>query len=260
MSFQWELYESGPADAERVALLLPGGLLRARSYEELTREPALDGVRLVAATLPGHAGTRAPDDFGIEHAARLASELASEIHADVVLGFSMGATVALEMVLSRQFSGPAVLCGISLSLEDEAMFLRVFAKLSGALGSLPFAMMRQMAGSMTKQLDLTDARRTEIREDLLRNDPKAMREIFRGYLRYLQQSRTPAARLCDSGVPAWVVHAEEKGDGGLTDEERATLQACPAVTVETIPGSSFLLPSEEPELVAKLLSAALLQR
>jgi hypothetical protein len=35
VGFDWELCESGPADAERVALLLPGGFLRARSYERV---------------------------------------------------------------------------------------------------------------------------------------------------------------------------------------------------------------------------------
>jgi hypothetical protein len=52
-----------------------------------------------------------------------------------------------------------------------------------------------------------------------------------------------AAQLAASGNPVWVVHAE-KGDGGLTDAERATLQAAPNVTLVTIPGSVFLLPDE----------------
>ena len=32
---KWEMLESGPADAERTVLLLPGGLNTARSYAEL---------------------------------------------------------------------------------------------------------------------------------------------------------------------------------------------------------------------------------
>ena len=84
-----------------------------------------------------------------------------------------------------------------------------------------------------------------------------MRQIFRAYLKYLgHPDPPPAARLCDAGVPAGVVHAE-KGDSGLTDEERHTLEACPTTTVITIPGTSFLIPNEEPEGVADLLVQAL---
>ena len=61
------------------------------------------------------------------------------------------------------------------------------------------------------------------------------------------------------GVPAWVVHAE-KGDGGLTDDERRTLEACPSVSVITILGTSFFLPNEEPERIAELVVEALGRR
>ena len=36
----------------------------------------------------------------------------------------------------------------------------------------------------------------------------------------------------------WIVHAE-KGDGGLTDDERRTLEACPHAHVVTVPGAVF---------------------
>jgi hypothetical protein len=53
-----------------------------------------------------------------------------------------------------------------------------------------------------------------------------------------------------------VVHAE-KGDGGLTSEERSTLKACPRTTLVTIPGTSYFIPNEESERVAGLLVDAL---
>jgi hypothetical protein len=52
------------------------------------------------------------------------------------------------------------------------------------------------------------------------------------------------------------VHAE-KGDGGLTREERPTLKACPRTTLVTIPGTSYFIPTEESERVASLLVDAL---
>ena len=253
---EWERCESGPADADRVVLLLPGGLNRARSYEELMAQPALAEVRMVAATLPGHGGTAPPDDFSIENAARLAAQLATEIGCDAVVGFSMGASVALEMVASGAFSGPVVLLGISLTLEDEPAFLRVMDRLTVVMGSLPFSAMRQMMGSMTKNVRVPEARRVELLEDLRKNDPPMMRQLFRSYLQYLGRSDSPADRLCNVGVPAWVVHAE-KGDGGLTDAERRTLEECPNTSVITIPGTSFFLPNEEPERIAGVVVDAL---
>jgi pimeloyl-ACP methyl ester carboxylesterase len=57
-------------------------------------------------------------------------------------------------------------------------------------------------------------------------------------------------------VPAWVVHAE-KGDGGLTDDERLTLEVCPYASLVTIPGTSYFIPNDEPERVAEFVIEAL---
>src|SRR3954452_5224825 len=117
MDVEWELREAGPLGAEHTVLMLPGGLCGAGSYAEVMAEPALESMRLVAATLPGHAGAPPPDDYSIENYARLTRELANEGGADVVVGFSMGASVAAEMLASGGFRGPVVLLGISLSAE-----------------------------------------------------------------------------------------------------------------------------------------------
>ncbi len=62
----WELREAGPVDAEHTVLLFPGGLCGAGSFAEVMAEPALAGMRLVAATLPGHAGAPPPSDYTVE--------------------------------------------------------------------------------------------------------------------------------------------------------------------------------------------------
>ena len=105
MAVDWELREAGPSDAEHTVLLLPGGMCSAGSYAEVMAESALAGMRLVAATLPGHAGAPPPEDYTIENYAQLAAEVATNVGADVVVGFSMGGSVALEMVASRSFAG-----------------------------------------------------------------------------------------------------------------------------------------------------------
>src|SRR5947209_2417261 len=129
MGIDWQLREAGPADAGQTVLLLPGGMCSAGSYAELMAEPALARTRLVAATFPGHAGAPPPDDYSIENYAQLTSELATRIGADVVVGFSMGAVVAFEMLVSGAFTGPAVLLGVSLSTNDDPAFFRGLIRL-----------------------------------------------------------------------------------------------------------------------------------
>jgi hypothetical protein len=76
------------------------------------------------------------------------------------------------------------------------------------------------------------------------------------YLRWLRRDVDPAWRLCEAGVPAWAVHAD-KGDGGLTQHERAVLEAWPHVRVVTVPGQVFFLPNEVPERIADVIVQAL---
>jgi len=52
-----------------------------------------------------------------------------------------------------------------------------------------------------------------------------------------------------------VVHAE-KGDGALTAQERATLEACANVHVVTIPGHVFFMLNDVPDQVADLINEA----
>lgn len=255
MGYEWELVESGPGNATRTVLLFPGGLCRARSYAEVMAQPALANVRLVAATLPGHGGTPVPENFSISYAAELGAKLADDLGCDAVVGFSMGATVAYEMLVSRMWSGPLILLGVSLSLADEPVFLRMMDHLAVVTGSLPFAMMRQSMGSLAKHLRVSDARRAELLEDLRSNDAETMRQIFRNYLAELRRDDAPATRLCESGAPIWLVHAE-KGDGGLTSDERHALEQCPTTSLITTAGTSWMLPCEEPDIIADLICTA----
>src|SRR5262249_59809022 len=108
-----QLEESEPADAHRRVLLLPGGLMADRSWVDVMAEPVLEDVRLIAATLPGH--TSPPGEVSIANYGRLAADLARQKACDVIMGSSMGATVALETVVSGAFSGSVVLLSISPS-------------------------------------------------------------------------------------------------------------------------------------------------
>jgi pimeloyl-ACP methyl ester carboxylesterase len=255
MGIHWELREAGPADAGHTALLLPGGMCSAGSFAEVMAEPALAGMRFVAATLPGHAGAPPPDDYSIENYAQLVSELATEVGADVVVGFSMGASVALEMVVSGAFTGPAVLLGISLSAKDEPAFFRALVRLGGVLGGLPAAVLAKGAAAMVKRIPVSADRQAELREDFRKNVPQHMRQGLREYMRWLSSHDRPAERLCQAGVPTWIVHAE-KGDGGLTEDERRTLEACSHAHLVTLPGAVFFMPNEAPGPIADVIVEA----
>lgn len=255
MAVDWELRESGPADAARTVLLLPGGMCSAGSFAELMAQPSLAGIRLVAATLPGQAGAAPPDDYSVESYARLVSGLVGEVGADVVVGFSMGAVVSLELVLSGAFTGPVVLLGVSLSTKDEPAFFRALVRLGSVLGSLPAALMIKGVASMVKRIPVSPERQEELRTDFRRNVPAHAMGGLREYVGWLHRGAGRAQRLCEAGVPTWIVHAE-KGDGGLTDEERRTLEACPHVNVVTLPGHIFFLPNEAPEQIASTVLEA----
>jgi len=258
MRESWELLKAGPPDADRSVLLLPGGANAARSFNLVMADPALSGVRLVATTLPGMAGAPLSDDVSVPALARRAGELAKEHKCDVVVGFSHGATVAMDMVLSGHFQGPVVLLGISLTTEDEARFFRAVVRASQKVGSWPMAILLRLLPLMARSAKTPEPHKRELIEDLKQNRASDSVRASSEYLDYIAADRDFAAQLAASGNPMWVVHAE-KGDGGLTDAERATLQAAPNVTLVTIPGAVFFLPDEAPQQTAAVIATALSQ-
>jgi pimeloyl-ACP methyl ester carboxylesterase len=252
----WDYRESGPTEAECTVLLLPGGMCSAGSYAEVMAEPVLSGTRLVAATLPGNAGAPPLNDYSIENCARVTTELTKQISADVVVGYSNGASVAFEMVVAGSFTGPVVLLGISLSSKDESAFFRGIIQSRKVLGNAPTRVLATVAASMIKRTALPAERKQELQEDFHKNVPQDTMRALSAYVSWLHRQERPAEQLCRSGVPTWIVHAE-KGDGGLTDEERKTLETCQQTHVVTIPGNVFFLPNEASARVADVIVDAL---
>jgi hypothetical protein len=256
MRESWELLTAGPPDADRSVLLLPGGANAARSFNLVMADPELSGVRLVATTLPGMAGAPLSEDVSVPALARRAGELAKEHKCDVVAGFSHGATVAMDMLLSGHFQGPVVLLGISLTTEDEARFFRTAVRASQKVGSWPMAGLLRLMPLMARSAKTPELHKKELIHDLKQNRASDSVRVSSDYLDYIAADRDFAAQLAASDNPVWVVHAEN-GDGGLTDAERATLQAAPNVTLVTIPGAVFLLPDEAPQQTAAVIATAL---
>jgi hypothetical protein len=253
----WEMLITGPEDAERSVLLLPGGANAARSYDLVMADPALSGVRLVATTLPGMAGAPLTEDVSVPALARTAGELAKEHSCDVVVGFSHGATVALEMVLSGTFHGPVVLLGLSLTTEDDAAFFVRTVRLSQKVGRWPLGILFWLMPLMVRSTKIPQPHKRELIADLKQNRAGDGVRVCADYLDYIAADRDYAAELAASGSPAWVVHTATGGDGGLTDAERATLESADNVTLVTLPGSVFLLPNEAPQQTAAVIATAL---
>jgi len=255
----WERLIVGPLDADRSVLLLPGGANAARSFDLVMAEPALSGVRLVATTLPGMAGAPVSAEVSIPAVARRAGELARENACDVVVGFSYGATIALDMVLSGHFQGPVVLLGLALTTPDESTFFRYVVRVSQKVGRWPMAILFRLMPLMARSAKTSERHKKDLIEDFKQNRAGDAVRVCGEYLDYIAADRNFAAELAALGSPVWVVHAEEKGDGGLTDAERVTLEAAPNVTLVTIPGAVFLIPDEAPQRTAAVIADALKQ-
>ena len=204
------------------------------------------------------AGAPLAEDVSVPALARRVGELAEEHGCDVVVGFSHGATVALEALLSGHFRGPVVLLGISLRTEDEARFFRAAVRASQKVGSWPMAILLRLLPLMARSVKAPEPHKRELIEDLKQNRAADAVRASAVYLDYIDADTDYATRLAACSTPVWVVHAE-KGDGGLTDAERATLTAAAHVTLVTIPGAVFLLPDEVPQQTAAVIATALSQ-
>jgi pimeloyl-ACP methyl ester carboxylesterase len=256
---RWTLRESGPASAANTVLLLPGALCTVAFYDDVLAEPTLSdaSIRFVAANVPGYGSSEPPDDPSMENYATLAGKLAADFRCDGVVGHSLGANVAIEMVAGGHFAGPLVLLGPSFSRTDESKFPRALDRMSSVLGHLPYAAMLKVIGPAMKS-SLPPGRQDALIAELKKNDPRFLRRQTRRYLEYLDRHGSLVSRLCDSGVRAWVVFGEHD-DIGLTDDERRALEECPHVTLITIPGAGHFTLNQEPariaELIVEMLSA-----
>jgi len=172
-----------------------------------------------------------------------------------VVGHSLGANVALEMVGGGEFSGPVLLLAPSLSRVDESKFPRALDRLASVFGHLPYALMLKLIGPAMKS-SLPAHRREVLIAELQRNDPRFLRRQTRVYLEYLDRHGSLARRLCDSQARAWVVFGEHD-EIGLTDAEQDALGQCPSVTLITIADTGHFALNQKPGEVAELLLAAL---
>jgi pimeloyl-ACP methyl ester carboxylesterase len=251
----WEVRDHGSQGASHSALCLPGGLCSDEFFADVLAQPSLAeaGIRLVTTTLPGYGASPPTPDHGIEGYAAGATRLAETFGCDAVVGHSLGANVAIEMAGSGAFTGPLVLLSPSFSRPDEALFLRVMDRVARVLGALPYAAMLKVIGPAMKS-EIPEARYEALVAEMQKNDPAFARSQVRLYFEYLDRHGSVASRLCESGVRAHVVYGENKGEVGITNEERGLIEGCATTTLETIPGAGHMTLIQKPERIAALIA------
>lgn len=251
------LQETGPATPDHTVLLLPGALCTAAFYDDLIGEPSLQEarIRFVASTLPGFGGTVPLEDVSVENYAVLAGRVAADLGCDAVVGHSLGANVAIEMVATGAFNGPVLLLSPSLSRGDESRFPRALDRLSRVLGHLPYSFMLRIIGPAMKS-SLPPSRSDALIAELRKNDPRFLRRQTRAYLEYLDRHGSLASRLGETGVRTLIVYGE-RDDVGLRDDERKALEGYPDVRIVEIPDAGHFTLNQTPGRIAGLLREAL---
>lgn len=255
MNHDWDVRTAGPADAGHRALLIPGALCTTEFFADVMAEPRLPeaGVRTVAATIPGFGPTSPPADASLENYARLFGRFAADQGCDIVVGHSLGANVALEMAAAGTFTGPVVLLSPSFSRKDESTPLALLDALGRVpvLGSLAWsAVMKALPAGVRRIVPPTRA--DALAAAMSGNRPASCRHVIRGYFAYLGRHPALVPRLCEAGVPAWVVRGD-RDDVGLTATERHGLADCPHTTLVDVADAGHFALIEHPARIADVI-------
>jgi pimeloyl-ACP methyl ester carboxylesterase len=91
--------------------------------------------------------------------------------------------------------------------------------------------------------------------ELKKNDPRFLRDQTHEYLAYLDQYGSLAKRFCDAATQAWVVYGE-RDDVGITQDERALVEATPGIRLVEIAGAGHFTLNQKPGEIADLVLQA----
>lgn len=253
----WGLIESTADSPRRRVLMLPGLFCTAEFYVDVLADEALaaGGVTAVAADPPGFAGRPAPDgfDFSVESYASLVEDFAARQSIDLVVGHSYTANVGIEMAARGRFAGKLLLLSPSLSREDEEEDLRSLDQASRApvVGTLVWLGINPTLKRGMRDR-LPSARFEELFGEMKRNPRSVNRRLVTGFFDHLAKHDGVAERLAATRSTVWLGRGD-RDEIGLTDPERAILEAAPHVTLQTIPGAAHFSITDTPDAVARLV-------
>jgi len=254
----WPVIETLAEQPRWRVLMLPGLFCSAEFYIDVLAQPTLRtaGVAAIAADPPGFAGVPAPDgfDFSMESYAALIEEFAAAASIDLIVGHSLSANIGIEIAARGRFAGKLLLLSPSLSREDEEEDLRSLDEASHTpvIGTLVWlginpTLKRGMRGR------LPAARFDELLAEMRRNPRAANRAQVTAFFQYIaQHGGEVASRLALASRPVWVGRGD-RDEVGLTDAERAIIDAAPHVALKPITGAAHFSITDAPDQVAQLI-------
>lgn len=253
----WELRQFGSPNATETVLLLPGLTCTSAFYDDVVADPRVgDGdKRWIAATPPGFGGLPAPVGFepSVEGYAQLTADLAAELGCNTIVGHSFFANVGIEMAATGRFSGRLVLLSPTFRAADEESDLRMFNRLARipGLGRGVWRLVRRIV-PMGMKGRFPAERQAALVAEMQKFDPVITRKIARHYFANLAHHGSLVERLCDSGVPAWVVRGDED-EIGLSDEDRQQLEACPTVQMVLVADARHFAMVDQPQAIVDVV-------
>jgi pimeloyl-ACP methyl ester carboxylesterase len=254
----WPVIENDVDQPRARVLMLPGLFCSSKFFTDVLAEPALQiaDVAALAADPPGFAGVPTPDgfDFSIESYAALVEEFAAAESIDLIVGHSLCANVGIEIAARGRFEGKLLLLSPSLSRADEEDDLRSLDQASHTplIGTLVWlginpTLKHGMRGR------LPDDRFDELLAEMKRNPRSANRAQVVAFFEHMAANGGEvASRLATATSPVWIGRGD-RDEVGLTDVERAILEAAPQVTLKTIPGAAHFSITDTPDEVAQLV-------
>ena len=176
----------------------------------------------------------------------ITAELAREVGADVVVGFSMGGSVALEMVASGEFQragGPARYQPVG---QGRASVLPRDRRARQRARRPPAAVLA--GGSLDGQADpgVRGAPERVARRTSAGTCRRQVNQGLREYVRWLHRYERPAERLCGAASQRGSC-TPRRATAGSPTRSAAPSRRAPHAHVVTVPGQVCFLPNEVPE-------------
>lgn len=260
----WELIERGPGDARHRALLLPGGLCTAMSYELLVEQPELEraGVATLAANPPGFAGRPVPEGFGFttaEYAAEV-ERVAADRSADMLVGHSLFGNVLIEVAARGNYAGALVLIGPCLRRTDEFADLRLLDRVARmpVAGALAWRATNATFGISMRPFFPPELRRRLV-ADMRRNPAANNRRVVSRYFDHLDEHGTLADRLAGTRQQLLLVRGDRE-KVGFDDGDRARIEAMDNVTLVKVAGAGHFVMIDQPAALAQLMADVMASR
>jgi 2-succinyl-6-hydroxy-2,4-cyclohexadiene-1-carboxylate synthase len=236
----------------QTVVLLHGFAGTRRAWDVVADRLAAERYRPLALDLRGHGDARDRRPIGFAECA--ADVAAASPEGSVLCGYSMGGRIALHVALVHPGRvARLVLLATTAGIEDPRARAQRRAddeRLAAAIedGDIEAFADRWMAQPLFAGTSPQSARRW--REDLLRNDPRALAAALRGL-----GAGTMAPvwdRLGELAMPVTVVAGAR--DGRYVEIGRRLAQALPDARLEVVPGAGHGLPREVPGAVAAAIA------